>query len=163
MGLKDVDIGAVLRRLADRRIEEGIEAGKFDNLPGAGKPQDLEPMPADEDARALYWALRIMRNANVEADELRYRKQIAALHAQVRSATDEQMIVKLVREHNAVVRRLNTMGTNAICSTLGPLDELNELERLRAQEQIPNPSTGRVSLDQPSAHDARRRATGSLR
>ena len=48
MGLKDVDIGAVLRRLAEKLIEEAIEQGKFDNLPGAGKPQNLEPLPADE-------------------------------------------------------------------------------------------------------------------
>ena len=127
MGLKDVDIGNVLRRLAEKRIEEAIEAGKLDNLPGAGKPQNLEPLPADEDVRAMWWALRIMRNADIETDEIRYRKRIAALFDQVRTATDERTVIDLVREHNAVVRRLNTMGTNAIRSTLGPLDEAAEL------------------------------------
>ena len=131
MGLKDVDIGAVLRRLAEKRIEEAIEQGKFDNLPGAGKPQNLEPLPADEDARALWWAIRIMRNADFESDELRYRKRIAALHDLVKAAEDEESLLRLVREHNEVVRRLNTMGTNAIRSTLGPLDETVELRRLR--------------------------------
>ena len=133
MGLKDVDIDAVLRRLADKRIEEAIEEGKFDNLPGAGKPQDLEPLPADEDARAMWWAMRIMRGADVVTDELRYCRQIAHLHARIRTTTDEGTLRRLVREHNDLVRRLNTMGTNAIRSTLGPLDEEEEIERLRSR------------------------------
>jgi hypothetical protein len=61
MALKDVDFDAAFRRLADRRIEEAMREGKFDNLPGRGKPIELEPMPADENARATWWALRIMR------------------------------------------------------------------------------------------------------
>ena len=133
MALKDIDIAAALRRLADKRIEEAIEQGKFDNLPGAGKPQDLEPAPADEDARAMWWAMRILRNADVETDELRYRKQIAALRDRVRAAADEPAMLALLREHNDLVRRLNSMGTNAIRVPLGPLDEAAELARLRAK------------------------------
>jgi hypothetical protein len=130
MALKNVDIEAVLRRMAEKRIEEAIEQGKFDNLPGAGKPQDLEPLPADEDARALWWALRIMRNADFQTDELRYRKRIARLRELLELAMNEAGVIALVREHNELVRRLNTMGTNAIRSTLGTLDETEQLERL---------------------------------
>ena len=119
-----------MRRMAEKRIEEAIEQGKFDNLPGAGKPQDLEPLPADEDARALWWALRIMRNADIQTDELRYRKRIARLRELLELAMDEAAVNALVREHNELVRRLNTMGTNAIRSTLGTLDETEQLERL---------------------------------
>jgi hypothetical protein len=42
-----VDFDAAFRRLADRRIEEAMREGKFDNLPGRGKPIELDPMPAD--------------------------------------------------------------------------------------------------------------------
>lgn len=59
MSLKNVDVGDALRRLADKRIEDAMKEGKFDNLEGAGKPLDLEPMPAarrsaptNHDARA---------------------------------------------------------------------------------------------------------------
>ena len=69
-------------------------------------------------------------------DELRYRKRIAALHDQVRAAEDEESLLRLVREHNEVVRRLNTMGTNAIRSTLGPLDETVELRRLSERRRF---------------------------
>ena len=40
MSLKNVDITSALRRLADRRIEDAMKEGKFDNLSGAGKPLD---------------------------------------------------------------------------------------------------------------------------
>lgn len=55
MSLKHVDMEAALRRLAEKRIEDAMEEGKFDNLPGRGKPLDLEPLPADENARMMWW------------------------------------------------------------------------------------------------------------
>jgi hypothetical protein len=56
------DIGAALRRLADHRIEQAMREGKFDHLPGAGQPVDLDGMPVDENARMIWWALRMMRD-----------------------------------------------------------------------------------------------------
>ena len=61
MALKNVDIEWALRRLAERRIEEAMKEGKFDNLAGAGAPLDLEPMPADEGARMMWWTIRLLR------------------------------------------------------------------------------------------------------
>lgn len=134
MGLKNVDIGAALRILAERRIEEAIEAGKFDNLAGAGQPLNLEPLPADEEARVMYWGLRILRNVDVETDEVRYRKRIAALRVEIGASRDEVRVTELVREHNAVVKRLNSMGTNAIRTPLNPLDESAEVARVRRKD-----------------------------
>ena len=62
-----------LRRLADRRIEDAMKEGKFDNLPGKGKPLNLEPMPAEENARLTWWALRILKNNDYTPDEIRSR------------------------------------------------------------------------------------------
>ena len=118
----------------EQQISRGLERGDFDNLPGAGKPQHLDPGPADEDARAMWWALRILRNADVETDEIRYRKRISALREHIAAAEEEPTLVALVREHNQYVRRLNTMGTNVIRSTFGPLDEAAELGRLRDRQ-----------------------------
>ena len=67
----NVDMIAVMRRMADRKIEKAMEEGKFDNLEGKGKPLDLEPLPADENARAMYWAVRLMKKADVLTDQLR--------------------------------------------------------------------------------------------
>ena len=132
MALRDVDFGQVLRNLADRRIEEAIEAGKFDNLEGKGQPLELEPLPADENARAMYWALRIFKKAGLTTDELRYRKQISELRDAVAACRDEGHVADLVYKHNLLVRKLNTMGTNALKADYGPLDAGAEVARVRA-------------------------------
>ena len=75
----------VLLYLAERRIEEAIARGEFDDLPGAGRPLDLD----DEDPllpEELRLAYRILRNAGfspAEADESaergKARKKLALL------------------------------------------------------------------------------------
>src|SRR4030095_1314382 len=108
MGLKDVDIESALRRLADRKIEEAIRAGKFDNLPGAGKPREVDAMPADENARLMWWALRILKQNDFTPDEVRWRKQIDHLKDDLAVATTEVRVTALVRAINALVRQLHT-------------------------------------------------------
>jgi hypothetical protein len=60
--MRKFDIDTVMQRLAERRIEEAMRQGTFDNLPGRGQPCDLSDMPVDENARMIWWALRLMRN-----------------------------------------------------------------------------------------------------
>jgi len=61
MSLRNIDIASAMRRIADRLIEDAMKEGKFENLPGAGKPLELEPMPAEENARATWWAVRLLK------------------------------------------------------------------------------------------------------
>lgn len=126
-----VDIDSALRRLAELRIEEAMREGKFDNLPGAGKPIELEPMPADENARLTWWALRILRRNDVTPDEVRWRKQIDRLRGQLDAAEDERQVTVAVRAINALVRQVNTMGTNALPAPVAPASLEDELVRLR--------------------------------
>src|SRR3954468_21336819 len=114
MALKDLDIGAALHRLADRKIEQAIQEGKFDNLPGFGKPLELEPMPAEENARLGWWALRILKQNDVIPDEVQWRKQIEKWKEELAAAKDRAQAEKLCRLINALVARLNSMGTNAL-------------------------------------------------
>jgi Domain of unknown function (DUF1992) len=129
MGLKDVDIESALRRLADRKIEEAMRAGKFDNLPGAGKPLDLEPMPADENARLMWWSLRLLKQNDFTPDEVRWRKQIDKFKDELATVTTEARLIVLVRAINGLVRHLNTLGTNALNSPVAPLSLQEEKER----------------------------------
>ena len=58
-----------LQFLAERKIEEAIARGEFDNLPGAGRPLDLD----DEDPlwpEEVRMARRILRNAGYEDKDL---------------------------------------------------------------------------------------------
>src|SRR2546430_13362113 len=114
MAVKDVDIGAARGRFAERRIEDAMKEGKFDNLKGAGQPLDLEPMPADEDVRMTWWAIRILKNNDFTPHEIRWRKTIDALKAELSSTHDERRLIALVRQINELVRKVNTLGTNAL-------------------------------------------------
>jgi len=131
MSLKHVDLESALRRLADKRIEDAMREGKFDNLAGAGKPLDLEPMPADENARMTWWMLRILKGADFTPDEIRLRRQVESLKGELNSATTEPGVAALVKAVNALVRQLNTLGTNAIHLAVSPVSLETELARLR--------------------------------
>ena len=131
MGLQHVDIGAALRRLAEKRIEDAMKEGKFDNLAGAGKPLELEPMPAEENARMTWWALRILKNNNFTPEEIQWRKAIDHLKAKLNNARYEWEVAPVVKQVNELVRKLNTLGTNAIRLGIAPMDEAEEIRRFR--------------------------------
>lgn len=132
MSLKDVDIGEAMRRLADRKIEAAMQEGKFDNLKGMGQPLDLEPMPADENARLMWWALRLLKQNDVTPDEVRLRKQIERLKDELPNATTDARVAVLVTGINRLVRELNTLGTTALDRiAVAPASLAHELARLR--------------------------------
>jgi S-adenosylhomocysteine hydrolase len=133
MSLKNIDMAGVMRRLADKRIEDAMAEGKFDNLEGAGKPIELEDLPANENARMLWWALRIMRNNNFTPDEVRWRKQVDVLKAELDSTINETRLEALCAQINELARKINTLGTNAIASGVVGVD-IDE-QRVRLAER----------------------------
>ena len=149
MSLKHVDLEFALRRLADRRIEEAMREGKFDNLAGAGKPLDLDPMPADENARMTWWMLRILKGADFTPEEVRWRRQIDAMKDELNKATTEKRVEVLVRAINGLVHQINTMGTNAINIAVAPVSL--EIERRRLREHLPPPAPDEPSPALPVA------------
>jgi hypothetical protein len=134
MSLKDIDIGAALHRLADRKIEQAMREGKFDRIEGMGQPLDLEPLPAEENARMRWWALRILKQNDVTPDEVVWRKQIETWKEQLETATSDAEVVHLVASINALVLRLNTLGTNAIAGIVAKVSLAAEREKLAARK-----------------------------
>ncbi len=67
----------LLDAIAEQRIAEAIERGEFDNLPGAGRPLDMEDdaLIAEE----LRVAYRILRNAGCVPQEIETRREIQNL------------------------------------------------------------------------------------
>ena len=160
MSLKHVDLESALRRLADRRIEEAMREGKFDNLAGAGKPLDLEPMPADESARMTWWMLRILKGADFTPDEIRLRRQIESLKSELAAATTEPRVDALVKTINGLVHQLNTLGTNAIHIAVSPVSLDAERQRLRERlAQAEEEARQRSSPHHPPAPSSRRAPT----
>ncbi len=148
MSLKHIDLESALRRLADKRIEDAMREGKFDNLAGAGKPLDLEPMPADENARMTWWMIRILKGANFTPEEVTLRRKIEHLKGELSAATTQQRVEVLAKTINELVRQLNTLGTNAINIAVSgvSLDE----EKQKLQERM-TPSAPKVPPSQPAA------------
>jgi len=136
MGLQNIDMEWVLRRLAEKRIEDAMKEGKFDNLSGAGKPLDLEPMPADENARMTWWALRILKNNDVTPDEVRYRKAIETLKLELETVREERKLKVLVTQINVMVMKLNTLGTNAMNGAAAVVGVSMEVEQQRFRERL---------------------------
>ncbi len=120
-----------MRRVADRKIEEAMREGKFDNLPGKGLPLELEPIPADENARMTWWALKILRNNDFTPEEVVWRNAIDHLREKLYKASNESAVGQIVDQINDLVRRLNTLGTNAINLPVAPIDREEALQRFR--------------------------------
>ena len=87
----------VLELLAERKIEEAITRGEFDDLPGAGRPLELDDDPlVPEDLRAAY---RILKNAGYVPPEVQTLNQIAELERYIaREDLDAEAAAKGVRK-----------------------------------------------------------------
>jgi hypothetical protein len=72
--------------IAEAKIAEAARAGAFDNLPGAGKPLDLDfDRMIPEDVRIAY---RILRNSGFVPPELEALREAASLRILLAAATD---------------------------------------------------------------------------
>jgi hypothetical protein len=91
-----------LRHIAEARIREAIEQGVFDNLPGAGKPLDLEEyFNTPEDLRM---AFSILKNANCAPPEVEMLKEVSRLQQAIAEASDAGTRKQLQR--TLVLRRI---------------------------------------------------------
>jgi len=65
---------SILDKLAESRIQEAAERGELDDLPGAGRPLQLDDDTlVPEDVRMAY---RVLKNANYLPPELQTRREI---------------------------------------------------------------------------------------
>jgi hypothetical protein len=81
--------GAVpfFQRIAEQRILEAQRAGAFDNLPGKGKPLELEDLSwVPEDLRIGY---HVLKNAHVLPPEVELLKDIHTLEDLLKHVEDE--------------------------------------------------------------------------
>lgn len=93
-----------IAKIAEKKIQEAIEEGKFDNLPGKGKP-----LPIHDDALTppdMRMANRILKNANVLPDWMQLQKDIEAERKEVVA-----LRIRLTRENQS--RRARVAGLPA--------------------------------------------------
>ena len=96
-----------LHRIAEERIQEAQREGLFDDLPGKGKPLNLdEDNAVPEDLRLSF---KILKNANCLPIEMELRKEIYNLRQLLDAAIDPETRKELRRELNLLSLRLNCM------------------------------------------------------
>jgi hypothetical protein len=73
-------------RVADRRIREAMAQGEFENLPGAGKPLNLEEyFSTPEDLRM---AFSILKSANCAPAEVELLNEVSRLEHAIGETSD---------------------------------------------------------------------------
>lgn len=94
---------SVIQFIAERRIEEAQAQGVFDNLPGRGRPLQLEDMShVPEDLRMAY---KILSNAGCLPPELAERKELNRLVDLLDSCKDEQERVQQMQKLRFMIVR----------------------------------------------------------
>ena len=92
-------------RIAEERIRTAQQEGAFDNLPGKGKPLNLEDdSGVPEDLRLTY---KVLKNSNCLPVELELRKEFFNLRKLLNAAIDEPTRRELRRELNLIALNLN--------------------------------------------------------
>ena len=84
-----------LSQLAESKIRAAIEAGEFDDLPGHGRPlelEDLSRVPAE-----LRMGFKLLRNAGCLPPELEARKEVARLGSLIAASGDATERARLSR------------------------------------------------------------------
>ncbi len=75
-------------RNAERKIREAMQAGEFDNLPGRGKPIDLEEyFQTPEDLRLAY---SVLKSANCRPEEVELLNELAAIDRRIGAASRDE-------------------------------------------------------------------------
>lgn len=97
----------IFSKIAERRIQEAIQNGDFDNLKGKGKPLTFEDETfIPEDLRMAY---RILKNAGCLPPELELRNEIVNLSTLINTLDDDKERLKKLRELNFKILRFNIM------------------------------------------------------
>lgn len=91
-----------MQRLAHKQIEDAMAEGQFDHSPGKSQPVVIDEGPFNEDARALWWSLRVLRQNAVLPDEIRIRRTIDYLKSRFTTACDETRVETLVKQIDGI-------------------------------------------------------------
>ena len=95
------------QRIAEKRIREALENGTFDNLPGAGKPLNLEQdSHIPEDLRIAY---KVLKNAGFVPPEVALQKEIVTIEELLEGMEETKAKYRQIKKLNFLIMRLNMM------------------------------------------------------
>jgi hypothetical protein len=103
---------AALERLAEERIRDAIQRGEFDNIPGRGKPLNLEDdRHIPDDLRLAY---KVLKNAGCLPPELELKKEIRKAEELLSSMEDEGQKYGQLQKLNFLIMKLNEMRKGSV-------------------------------------------------
>ena len=106
------NVFAALHRLAEERIRDAIQRGEFDNLPGRGKPLNLEDdRHIPDDLRLAY---KVLKNAGCLPPELDLKKEISKAEELLSSMEDEGQKYRQLQRLNFLIMKLNEMRRGSV-------------------------------------------------
>jgi hypothetical protein len=101
--MNDLSAFSAIRLIAEKRIEQAQQNGEFDNLPGSGRPLEIEDVSlVPEELRMAY---KILRNAGCLPPELAERKEINRLADLLEHCEDEQERLRQMQKLRFMVLR----------------------------------------------------------
>jgi hypothetical protein len=86
---------SIFARIAEAKIQDGIERGDFDDLPGRGKPLQLEDM--SHVPPHLRLGYKVLRNAGVAPPEVELRREVYRLDREIATTRDPEALAELRR------------------------------------------------------------------
>jgi len=94
-------------RIAEARIQEALERGDLDDLPGSGEPLELEDLSrVPEDLRSSYI---LLKGANVLPEEMQIQKELLRLGDLLAACADDGERAELRGRRDALGLRLSSM------------------------------------------------------
>jgi len=94
-------------KLIEEIIREAMEKGEFDNLPGKGKPLDLDEYFATPDDLRLGYS--VLKSAGCVPVEVELQKEIETLKSRLAACDDERKRQALGKEIESKTLKLNLM------------------------------------------------------
>ncbi len=95
-------------KLVEEKIREAMAEGEFDNLPGKGKPINLDAYFATpEDLRMSYG---VLKNAGVVPEQAQLLKEIDSLRLDLERCSDEDERARIKRSIEALVLKMNLIA-----------------------------------------------------
>jgi len=115
--------------IAERRIQEAMERGEFDNLPGKGKPIELEELSAvPEELRMAY---KVLKNAGCLPPEIELANDVASLRRMLLGMEESEERTRKVRELNFKLMKLEMTRKRPLSLELLPEYQEKLLDKLQ--------------------------------
>jgi hypothetical protein len=96
-----------IEKFIEDQISKAMAEGEFDNLPGKGRPLDLNAyFQTPEDLRLCY---SMLKNGNFAPPEVELLKEIEALRKQLENSSDERQKKQLSAAISEKTLKFNTM------------------------------------------------------